>query len=411
MLKTLKNTDFLKLWLGQLISRIGDGIHEIALAWLVLELTGSALSMGAILAVSILPNLLFGLPAGVIVDRFNRKRIMVLSDLSRTLIVLVIPVAYSLGFLRIWMIFLAAFLTSTAEAFAGPARLSSIPNLVEEKNLDPANSLIQITRSVSSLFGLSLGGAVVATIGPANSFILDSASFFLSTVFISLINYGPVSREGIEDLYSDIAVKIKGGLHYVMNDPFIKQLIVIAAGLNFVMAPINVILPFFIKEVLGLTAIVYGTMMACLSVGTFAGSMIIGNVTVHRGKSLGSGILGIGASLVAFSVVFMVSQNFLLPTLITIAILSATLVGVGAGSSFTNVPIITLLQRTTEDSKRGRVMSLVNMGAMAAMPVAYGITGFLLEQLGAIPLILAIGSLTLIGSTACFRSREIMAAN
>jgi len=97
MLKTLKNTDFLKLWLGQLISRIGNGIHEIALAWLVLELTGSALSMGAILAVSILPNLLFGLPAGVIVDRFNRKRIMVLSDLSRTLIVLVIPVAYTLG--------------------------------------------------------------------------------------------------------------------------------------------------------------------------------------------------------------------------------------------------------------------------------------------------------------------------
>lgn len=411
MLKTLKNSDFLNLWLGQLISRIGDGIHEIALAWLVLELTGSALSMGAILAVSILPNLLFGLPAGVIVDRFNRKRIMVLSDLSRTIIVLVIPVAYTLGFLRIWMIFVAAFLTSTAEAFAGPARLSSIPNLVEEENLDPANSLIQITRSVSSLFGLSLGGAVVATIGPANSFFLDSASFFLSTVFMSLINYGPVSREGIDNLYSDIAVKIKGGLHYVMNDPFIKQLIVIAAGLNFVMAPINVILPFFIKEVLGLTAIVYGTMMACLSIGTFAGSMIIGNVTVHRGKSLGSGILGIGVSLVTFSVVFMVSQNFLLPTLIMIAILSATLVGVGAGSSFTNVPIITLLQKTTEDSKRGRVMSFVNMGAMAAMPIAYGITGFLLEQLGAIPLILGIGSLTVIGSSACFRSREIMTAS
>ncbi len=177
MLETLKNSDFLKLWLGQLVSRIGDGIHEIALAWLVLELTGSALSMGAILAVSIIPNLLFGLPAGVIVDRFNRKRIMLLSDLSRTIIVLVIPVAYTLGFLRIWMIFLAAFLTSSAEAFAGPARLSSIPNLVEEENLDPANSLIQITRSVSSLFGLSLGGAVVATIGPANSFFLDSASF------------------------------------------------------------------------------------------------------------------------------------------------------------------------------------------------------------------------------------------
>jgi len=192
MLKTLKNRDFLKLWLGQLASRIGDGIHEIALAWLVLELTGSALSMGAILAVSITPNLLFGLPAGVLVDQFNRKQIMVLADFSRTVIVLVIPITYMLGVLQIWMIFAVAFLTSTAEAFAGPARLSSIPNLVKEENLDPANSLIQITKAVSSLFGLSLGGAVVAIFGPADSFFLDSLSFFLSMVFISLISYGTV---------------------------------------------------------------------------------------------------------------------------------------------------------------------------------------------------------------------------
>lgn len=119
-----------------MVSRLGDGIHEIALAWLILELTGSALSMGAILAVSITPNLLFGLPAGVFVDRFNRKHIMFLADFSRTAIVLVVPVTYFLGILQIWMIFAVAFLTSTAEAFAGPARQSSIPNLVEEKNLD-----------------------------------------------------------------------------------------------------------------------------------------------------------------------------------------------------------------------------------------------------------------------------------
>lgn len=108
MLQTLKNRDFMNLWLGQLISRLGDGIHEIALAWLVLDLTGSALSMGAILAVSVTPNLLFGLPAGVFVDRFNRKMIMVYSDLARTLIVLVIPLAYTVGVLKMWMIFAGA---------------------------------------------------------------------------------------------------------------------------------------------------------------------------------------------------------------------------------------------------------------------------------------------------------------
>ena len=410
MLRTLKNRDFFKLWLGQLVSRVGDGIHEIALAWLVLELTGSALSMGAILAVSITPNLLFGLPAGVIVDRFNRKHIMVVSDFVRTFTVLVIPIAYITGTLEIWMIFAVAFLTSTAEAFAGPARLSSIPNLVKEKNLDPANSLIQITRGVSSLFGLSLGGAVVALLGPANSFFLDSLSFFLSTVFISLIVYEPVSREGAESLSRDIALKIKSGLNYVYRDPFKRQLIVIAAGLNFVMAPINVILPVFIKESMGLSAVIYGSMMACLSIGTFLGSMIIGNISVHRGRSLGSGILGIGVSLLLFTAFFLIGNGLLLPTLVVIGTLSVSLVGVGMSSSFINVPIITLLQKTTEDSKRGRVMSIINMGAMIAMPIAYGITGFLLEQVGAITLIFSIGSLTLVGAIATFRSREIMAA-
>lgn len=410
MLKTLKNRDFVYLWLGQMVSRLGDGIHEIALAWLVLELTGSALSMGAILAVSITPNLLFGLPAGVFVDRFNRKHIMVLADFARTAIVLVIPVTYLLGGLQLWMIFAVAFLTSTAEAFAGPARQSSIPNLVKEKNLDPANSLMQITRDISSLFGLSLGGAVVAIFGPANSFYLDSFSFFLSTVFISRIVYKPAFREGGENLLRDIVIKTRGGLNYVVNDPFMKRLIIIAAGINFIIAPINVIIPYFIKEEMGLSASIYGIMASCLSVGMVLGSMIIGNVSVHRGKSLGSGILGSGVSLVLFSVFYLLSQSLLLPTMVLIGLLSLTLAGVGISASFSNVPIHTLLQKTTEDSKRGRVMSIVSMGTMVAMPMAYGLSGFLLEQIGAIPLLFGIGSLTAIGATACFKSREIMAA-
>lgn len=410
MLKTLKNRNFLNLWLGQMVSRLGDGIHEIALAWLVLELTGSALSMGAILAVSITPNLLFGLPAGVFVDRFNRKHIMVLADMTRTVVVLVIPVAYILDALQLWMIFAVAFLSSTAEAFAGPARQSSIPNLVKETNLDPANSLMQITRAVSSLFGLSLGGAVVALLGPANSFFLDSVSFFLSMIFISLIAYGSASREKIDSLYLDLKEKIKVGLGYVLNDPFLKQLIIIAAALNLIIAPVSVIIPFLVKEVMGLTAGIYGTMMACLSLGMLIGSIIIGNVTLHRGKSLGMGILGAGASLILFPTFYLLGEGLLLPIVILVSLLSFALAGIGLSTSFANVPIHTLLQKTTEDEKRGRVMSIVNMGTMAAMPVGYGISGYLLEQIGAVPLLFGIGSLTALGAIACFRSRAIMAA-
>ena len=410
MLSPLKNRDFLNLWLGQLVSRLGDGIHEIALAWLVLELTGSALSMGAILAVSVTPNILFGLPAGVFVDRFNRKKIMVLSDLARTVIVLIIPIAYAMGLLQIWMIFAAAFLTSTAEAFFGPSQHASIPNLVEDENLDPANSLFQITRAVSSLFGLSLGGAVVAFLGPANSFYLDSLSFFVSMVFISLISYGDVTREGAEGLWRDLKVKVKGGISYVTNDPFIRQLIIIAAGINFVVAPVNIIIPFQVKEIMGLNAGVYGSMMACLSFGVIVGSMIIGTITVHRGKSLGYGILGGGLSLALFPTFYLLGKGLLLPTILVVILLSVSLTGVGVATSFVNVPIDTLLQRTTEDSKRGRVMSIISMGTTAAMPIGYGVSGFLLEKVGPVPILFAIGSLTLFAAFACFKSPELMKA-
>ncbi|MFP3953202.1 MAG: MFS transporter [Candidatus Acetothermia bacterium] len=411
MFAALKNRDFSYLWMGQLVTRLGDGIHEIALAWLVLELTGSAVSMGAILAVSVTPNLIFGLPGGVFVDRYNRKRIMVFSDMARALIVLVIPVAYSVGALQLWMIFAVAFLTSTAEAFAGPARMSTIPNLVEEEKLDPANSLMQITRAISSLFGLTLGGVVVATAGPANSFYLDSLSFFASMVFMSMISYGDATRETLEGLCADVVNKVKEGVGYVAHDPFIRQLIVLASAINFFIAPINVIIPYFAKEVLGLEATIYGVMVACLSVGVFLGSMIIGNVTVHRGKSLGGGILGAGLSLVLFSAFYVISSELILSTLLLVILLSACLAGLGLSTSFANVPINTLLQRSTEDSKRGRVMSIVNMGTMAAMPIAYGFTGILLEHIGSIPLLFVIGGVTVVGAFVTLRSPEIMAAS
>jgi MFS family permease len=100
----------------------------------------------------------------------------------------------------------------------------------------------------------------------------------------------------------------------------------------------------------------------------------------------------------------------LLPTILVVGLLSISLAGVGVATSFVNVPIDTLLQRTTEDSKRGRVMSIISMGTTSAMPIGYGISGFLLEKVGSVPILFAIGSLTLFAAFACFRSPELMKA-
>ncbi len=407
MLETLENRDYLKLWLAQLVSRLGDGIHEIALAWLVLDLTGSALSMGVTLAVSAIPNVIFGLPAGVVVDRFSRKWIMVLSNVVRTFFVLLIPLASLWGVLQLWMVYAVAFLTSSAEAFFGPARMSAIPNIVKEQNLDPANSLVRMTTAVSSLFGLSAGGAVVAFFGPANSFYLDSLSFFLSFALVSFIVLEARPREGMENLVEEMLDKIKEGLSYVTGDPFIKRMLLLALALNFILAPINVIVPFLVKQVMELGSTIYGGMMAALSGGMLIGSLIIGNFQLHRGKAIATGILGIGTGVTLFPAFFLLGEGILLPTILLVCLLGACLLGIGASSSFSNIPISTLLQKKTEDSRRGRVMSIFHVGATAAVPVAYGLVGSLLEQVGAVPVLFGIGGLTLLGAGAVFSSPQI----
>ena len=181
----LRITDFRRLWLGQIVSVVGDKIHTIAMAMMVYSITGSMLQMGVMLGVTLLPAALFGLPAGVYVDRWDRRRTMMIADIIRAAIVVSIPfvVGYS-----IWWAYGLAFVASTVSLFFIPAKRSMIPDLVGTEQLMAANSLDNASEAIAEIVGLGLGAAMVATVGYSWAFTIDGITFLVSAASIAMIS-------------------------------------------------------------------------------------------------------------------------------------------------------------------------------------------------------------------------------
>src|SRR5262245_23320257 len=172
MLTLLRQRNFGLLWFGQLISLTGDWFLFIALPFYIYNLTGSTLATGAMFAAQLLPGLLFGSLAGVFVDRWDRKRVMIVSDVLRGLTLLLLLVVQSAEWL--WLIYLTTFLQAAIGQFFQPAKNAVIPQLVDEKDLIPANSLNAVSDSLTRLVGPSLGGVMFAALG-LNAVVLADA--------------------------------------------------------------------------------------------------------------------------------------------------------------------------------------------------------------------------------------------
>ena len=181
----LRHADYRKLWLAQSVSVIGDKLNQISLAMLVFERTGSMLQIGAVLAVTVLPAAFLSLPAGALVDRWDRRKTMIASDVLRALCVVLIPFAADWNILAVYAL---AFASSTVSLFFQPARLSLIPDVVGEEELMAANSLDNASFAVSELLGLAVGGVVVAAVGWRVAFFADAATFIVYAALVAAIS-------------------------------------------------------------------------------------------------------------------------------------------------------------------------------------------------------------------------------
>ena len=405
VLRSLKHRPFALLWTGQTTSRLGDNLYRIALAWWVLEKTGSATAMGTVLVLSQIPMLLFLLVGGVVVDRFPRIRIMFISDLLSGLVITFIAVFSWLDLLDIWHIYLASIIFGLVEAFFFPAYQAVVPQITPSELWTSAISLNGFSQRVTGIVGPALGAALVAAGGTSMTFGLDALSFFISALCVLPILRGKFEQAKLQEAAPENIAKrrsfreafrqgigdLRSGWNMVITVPWIWIGILIFGFINMTEAsPRAVALPFLIKDNLGADVELLGIFGSASSLGFVLSTLWLGQYTrLHR-----RGLLGYLATMMTGVVLLFFGWSFPIPVLIA----GTFIVGM-CHATFTLIWNHTL-QEMVPVELLGRVYSLDAFGSFVLLPVGFGITGWATDLVGA-PTVFLIGgfaTITLVAS-------------
>lgn len=395
VLRSLKHRPFALLWTGQTTSRLGDSLYRIALAWWVLEKTGSAVAMGTVLILSQIPLLLFLLIGGVVVDRLPRIRIMFVSDVLSGLVIAFVAVFSWFDLLQIWHIYIASMLFGFVEAFFFPAYQAVIPQITPPELLISANSLNGLSQRVTGIVGPALGAALVAAGGTSITFGLDALSFFFSAFCVlpllrsslnqmqgqiaEAMNKRKPAKEALKQGFTDLLA----GFKLVIRIPWIWITILLFGFINILDAgPRAVAMPFLIKEDLGGDVELLGLFGSAASLGFVLGMIWLGqHVRLHRRGLLAYlSILVVGAVLLPFA--------FKLPVPILIA---AMFIGGFSVSIFSLIWTHTLQEMVPGDML-GRVSSIDALGSFVLLPIGFALAGWATDLLGA-PTVFLIGGI------------------
>lgn len=380
----LRVRSFALLWLGQAVSRLGDSVYRIALAWFVLEKTGSATAMGVVLFCSFTPMVFFLLLGGVAVDRFPRIRLLLGSDLARGVTTATMAALAFGHHLEIWHVYVASVLFGFVDAFFFPAYTAAVPDVAPAEYLPSANALTNISQSLAGIAGPAVGAVIVGTGGTAVAFALDAGSFAVSVVcLLPLLHLSALRRAqartsgGLQDLREGIAT--------VFGSPWLWITITIfALGNVTASGPISVALPFLVKRTLHTGVGTLGLLYSCAAVGSIAVAAGLG----HRSRLPHRGLLAYGAFLV--SGLALIAMGF---PILVIGAAAAMVISGGAIAAF-GLAWTNALQELVPRDRLGRVSSIDALGSFVLLPVGYGITGWYTDLAGPPMVFLVGGGLT-----------------
>ena len=220
---------FFLIWQGQLVSTLGDSAYSIALGFWVLQVTGSTALMGTLMAVSALPGILISPFAGVLIDRINKKALLILMDILRGTSMVLIAVAAYNNAIAIWMVFAAGILLSICGAMFRPGVNSSIPDLVPKSKLSNANSLLSIASTGASMIGSILGGFLFQTLGESLLFLFNGLSYFFSGGSLSFVKLPQRKNENRQDFFGEM----RAGFRFMWSRKGLRYLLITAALINF----------------------------------------------------------------------------------------------------------------------------------------------------------------------------------
>jgi MFS transporter, DHA3 family, macrolide efflux protein len=355
---------FLILWQSQLVSTLGDAVYSIALGFWVLSVTGSTALMGTLMAVSTLPGVLVSPFAGVIVDRQNRKKLLILMDMIRGVSIVLLAIAAYSGLIAVWMVFVAGILLSICGAVFGPGVNSSVPDMVPKSKLSNANSLFMSVATGSNMIGSAAGGFIYQALGAPFLFIFNGLSFLFSGISIFFVKIPKVEHKVKQHFMEDM----RDGFKFMWRLKGLRHVLMMAAVINFFS---NVAIVLFLpmcQTTPSLGAGKYGVAMAC-----FTGGMMLGFITgsiIHIKPQNKAKIFFLSMVISMISVITSINQPIYLVMLILL-VLS------GFSNAIVNVLLITTTQAATPSELRGKVMAFINMTCSGLVPFAMALGGVL----------------------------------
>jgi MFS family permease len=384
MFNILRQRNFSLLWFGQLISTIGDWVLFVALPFFIYSLTGSTLATGAMFMAATLPRLLFGSVAGVFVDRWGRKKTMIVADILRGALLLLMLLVRARE--QLWLIYLSAFAMAVVGQFFGPAKSAIIPRLVNRQDLLSANSLNALSDALTRLVGAGLGGALMGSFGFQNVIWLDAGSFFFSALMIALITVPlveaakpaavrkPAATNSVGDQCMAVWREWMAGLQLVRRQRVLAALFAVLGVAMLGDSMITVLIVPLVKTLLGGGAVQLGWLMTAQGIGGIAGGVLAGQL----GKVVPPRrLITLGLSATALTVLALLSLPFLPVTLAFMAIIGVV------GMSWM-VSALTLLQASVGDQYRGRVFGTYSAVSALTSLIGMGLSGTLGDLLGVV---------------------------
>jgi len=378
----LQNRRFVLLWLGQSTSSLGDNLQNIAMMWLVLELTGSTLKMAAAMLFDIVPTILMGPFGGACADRWDRRKLMILADVGRGALVCVVPTLLYLDRLQTGHIYLIMCLTAVVSTVFNPSLSSSIPQIVRKEELVRANSFMGSTRQISGILGFLGGGAIVATMGVAGALYVNGLSFFVSAwtiLRIAVPRIEAVAPSSERRLWNDV----KEGMVYLVREKVFLWMLILTACTNFALSPIVVLAPVFAKDVLGSGVKGYSYIMASFSCGLLLGAVVLSIVGDIRRKGR--------AILMFLGIVGITYGCFALSSSLWIAV--GTCFVFGAFLNMNGITVVSVFQANVPAEKLGRVFGVLGALSSALRPLSILVAGGVAER---VPVQVILGSFSIL---------------
>lgn len=398
-IRVFKNRNFLKLWAGHGISTFGDMVTFLAIPMIVYNLTGSKSALSLSVLVRVIPVLLIGPFAGALVDRLDRKNIMIYSDLLRavlTLVLILSPDKYLLT-----TIYVVVFLKSLIGIFFGPAFNSSIPAIIKKGDLMSANSIFGVTGNILQFASPLVGGALITVFGPRSVLLVDMVSFIISAIALYFINI-PKRQEDARKLITPrlLLSDIGEGLRFMVNSKYLTIIMITTMITQFGQGFISPLWLPYVVEGLQRPAADFSRLVAMQGLGSVIGTTVILLIGVKKSKSykLLYSIFTLMTGITIFMQITTLNFN--------IFIIWGTLVGVFISGM--GISTQTITQHVAKNEMLGRVSSTMNIINQVFMATAVAIAGVMGNQLSTRILFIMACSIWLVG---CVIGSGLMISN